>query len=304
MSDRPIDPARSPAAGPATDPAPVPPAYRGVWSRTLLRAPGRPDDTTTFVRWLQTARWHADLRVPAGARPAAGDETAGPSPSAPANVVGPATVVDPRAWHQGFSGRTMVDRSADGRDRCHWLRQVDLQPPGLTPDVGYVHFETPERLIETGVWADYHEVWDRQAGATGPTRVLRALPPSPGTAAAAREPAAAPAVWLRTGDHAMRVRPRTADWPGGTAPGDTLVDVLRRHPATAAALLDFEISYGRIADDAWTITHSTLPALEGRVLPWRVVRLDAAHAAVDGPGGRTRWQVLEWDDEAPAPLSS
>ena len=50
-----------------SDGAPVPARYRGVWTRTLLETPEVRDDTT-FVRWLQLGRWHADLRIPLVAR--------------------------------------------------------------------------------------------------------------------------------------------------------------------------------------------------------------------------------------------
>ena len=46
---------------------PVPPAYRGVWMRTLLETPEGIDDTA-FVRWMQLSHWHADLRVPLAAQ--------------------------------------------------------------------------------------------------------------------------------------------------------------------------------------------------------------------------------------------
>jgi len=63
---------------------PVPDRYRGVWVRTLLTTPKSRDDTT-FVRWLQTSRWHADLRVP------------------------PGTGTDRLARQQGFCGVTTVN---------------------------------------------------------------------------------------------------------------------------------------------------------------------------------------------------
>ena len=47
--------------------ADVPERYRGVWRRNQLDIPGL-RDTTTWARWLQTARWHADLRVPDAAQ--------------------------------------------------------------------------------------------------------------------------------------------------------------------------------------------------------------------------------------------
>lgn len=56
---------------PGAEARPVPADLRGVWVRTLLQTEtlaehvgAPPSDTTTWVRWLQTSRWHADLRVP------------------------------------------------------------------------------------------------------------------------------------------------------------------------------------------------------------------------------------------------
>ena len=114
---------------PAPD-EPVPAAYRGVWQRTLLETPeGR--DTSTQVHWLQTDGWHADLRVPQGVDPAT-----------PAG----------RAQLQGFCGLTRITPGAGGQpDVCTWHRRWDVQPPRSTPDAGYMVFETPERVIETGV---------------------------------------------------------------------------------------------------------------------------------------------------------
>ena len=115
----------------------VPEGYRGVWQRTLLETPTARDDTT-WVRWLQTDRWHADLRVPAATR----------------------------AGLQGFSGCTEVVVQASG-EVCHWHRELDLQPPGPFPDAGFMVFESADRVIETGVHGMYREVWERLPDSTG-----------------------------------------------------------------------------------------------------------------------------------------
>ena len=84
----------------------VPERYHGVWVRTLLETPeGR--DTTTWVRWLQTSQWHADLRVPAGPRPQ-------PSPAG-------------LAQQQGFCGITQITPH-----RRH-ARNLHLAPPLRLP---------------------------------------------------------------------------------------------------------------------------------------------------------------------------
>ena len=197
---------------PAPD-EPVPAAYRGVWQRTLLETPeGR--DTTTQVHWLQTEGWHADLRVPAGIDPAT---SAG------------------RALLQGFCGLTRITHGVNGQpDICTWHRHWDVQPPRSTPDAGYMVFETSERVIETGVHGRYLEVWERLPGSTGPYAAQAELDGQGQPTGAMR---------FTAGRCAITVRPRSAAWPTDLRPDETLAELVQRHPAEAAALLDFELVF-------------------------------------------------------------
>lgn len=236
----------------------MPARYRGVWVRTLLETPHGRDDTT-FVRWLQTGRWHADLRTPAG----------------PARAP---------ALQQGFCGVTEVDTRAAG-ERCQWHRQFDYQPPGLHPDAGWMAFESDHVAIETGIHGTYREVWQRLPESVGPSIVL-AGPNDAGDGADER--------WLQAGDCLMRVRPRRVAWPAGTAPGDTLAQLIASHPAQATALFDFEISFGTLLDDVWTIERSTLPELDGRRLSCCLERRGVEQAAITLEGVTRPFGVLEW----------
>ena len=193
---------------------PVPPRYRGVWQRTLLQTPeGR--DTTTRVHWLQTEGWHADLRVPAGVDPAT-----------PAG----------RAQLQGFCGITRISGGHDGQPEvCTWHRRWDIQPPRSTPDAGHMVFETPDRLIETGVHAQYLEVWQRLPGSDGPFRALAQVDDQGDPTGVWRFEAGRYALQLRGGSRSA------ADWPADLQPDETLAQVLQRHPALAPVLLDFEL---------------------------------------------------------------
>lgn len=193
---------------------PVPPRYRGVWQRTLLQTPeGR--DTTTRVHWLQTEGWHADLRVPAGVDPAT-----------PAG----------RAQLQGFCGITRISGGHDGQPEvCTWHRRWDIQPPRSTPDAGHMVFETPDRLIETGVHAQYLEVWERLPGSDGPFRALAQVDDQGDPTGVWRFEAGRYALQLRGGSRSA------ADWPADLQPDETLAQVLQRHPALAPVLLDFEL---------------------------------------------------------------
>jgi hypothetical protein len=262
------------------DPVPdVPERYRGVWRRTMLETP-EGSDTTTWVHWLQAARWHADLRVPAEAEVGR-------------SAIGLATMSAEQclalAQQKGFFGRTEVQAQVP-RDVCIWHRRFDLQPAGPAPDAGWMEFESDDRVIETGVHGVYREVWERVPGSTGRTLVLADTDAQPGDEAGAL--ATARAFLLLAGGCLMRVRPHRLGWPLGTAPGDTLSLLLARHPASAPALLDFEISYGQLRDGVWRIERSSLPEFEGRTEAMHWQRLDDTRAEVRSAAGTSVWCVL------------
>lgn len=242
---------------PVTTPA-VPDCYRGVWSRTLLQTPDARDESS-FVRWLQTSHWHADLRIPQAARA---------SPQRP-------------ELQQGFCGLTTVEPQG-GAEVCTWHRQLDFQPPRATPDAGRIEFDGPDRLIETGIHVDYLEVWERVEGSTGRYTVLESH-------------GGDRTRLLIAGRFAMRVRARCASWPSGLTTADSLADLVQRHPAQAAALLDFEISFGRLAQGRFWVEQSTLAALEGGDEACSVQRLSEGEAVVLGQADESRWSVLEWE---------
>mgnify|MGYP006183775847 CR=1 FL=1 len=242
----------------------VPAAYHGVWARTLLETPeGR--DTSTWVRWLQTGLWHGDLRVPA-------DQDR--------------STPEGRAQQQGFGGTTAITRPDPLMPEvCTWQRTIDFQPPRSTPDAGFMRFETPERVVETGVHGVYLEVWERLPGSVGQRIALAALD-------AAGQPTAERL--LVSGQYLMHLRPRSAPWPAGTQPDDTLATLVQRHPEQAQALLDFEIAFGTWIDGVWAVERATLLALEGQRVPLAMRAKGAALATVKAQGLPASWQVLEW----------
>lgn len=233
--------------------APVPPAYWGVWSRTLLEAPGLRDDTT-LVRWMQLGRWHADLRVPL-------------------NPAGQRTTA--LASQQGFSGVTEVSRRGDS-EVCSWHRVVDYQPPGPFPDAGEMRFETPDRVIETGIHGVYREVWERLPLSTSPLIALGEPPRADG------QPSARLFI---AGHYLMRVRPLPL-----------LLPLPLALPLSAALLPNdnFEISFGTLQAGDWRIAHATLPALEGTALALQVQRTSGEAAWVQCGPEAGAWRVLEW----------
>jgi hypothetical protein len=229
---------------------PVPGSYRGVWIRTLLQTPEVRDDTT-FVRWMQLGRWHADLRIPAAAL-----ETRAALPLAQCS----AEQREILGNQQGFSGVTEVTAGEAG-EICTWHRIVDYQPPGPHPDAGHMFFESPDRVIETGVHGVYREVWHR-------------LPDSTGSFMALAEPARAdgqPGTRIfMTGKYLMRVAPHEVCGPC------------------------FEISFGSVEAGCWHIQRSTLPELEGQRLNFTATRSSDMQALIHGDLGIGEWSILEW----------
>lgn len=264
-----------PAPAPSDLPPAVPDAYLGVWRRSLLEAPGV-HDTSSLVLWLQTPRWHADLRIPAG-RP---------------DFTGVATLADcdatQLAWlatQQGFCGLTQVDG-----ERCTWHRQVDVQPINGCRDTGRMVFDG-ERMVETGLEADYREIWEplpeSRRGSAALQLVVEngALPARP--------------TWLLiAGDCFMFVRgramrlPRAADLP-------SLIAATRPGREQLLAWLDIEVSFGRRnGPGAWHVEHSTLPFREGcAVLQPGTLQRRGHQLVVEGKGER-RWMILDWTLDA------
>lgn len=248
------------ATGPTGASADVPLRWRGVWQRRVLAAPGV-YDTTTAVRWLQTATQHADLRLPAGSACASGEDA-----------------WRQQAAQQGFFGRT-ERRVVGDREQCWWHREHDFQPPPEAPDAGWMAFDGADLLIETGVHADYLEVWQRLPGSTGRHAVL------------ARGPHDAERLLL-AGDHLAWVRARPLALPPAL-PGTSLIERLQTASAAQrAAALDMPLVFGRWDGRTWHIEHANLPAWAGQRLPLQC-SLDGAQARVASPVLPADWRRVE-----------
>lgn len=206
---------------------PVPAAYRGVWARTLLQTPELRDETT-FVRWMQLGRWHADLRIPAAVLASRRAMPLAQCSAEQRELLG---------TQQGFCGFTQVTASGSG-EVCTWHRLVDYQPPGPHPDAGIMVFETPDCVVETGVHGIYREVWHR-------------LPDSRGRLVALAEPARSDelpgARLFMAGHYLMRVWPQRPAGPhfeisfGRLASGSWHIEQSTLHEL-AGQSIDFVIS--------------------------------------------------------------
>lgn len=143
---------------------------QGLWRRLSIVTPDF-EDRETVVYWCQANEHHVDLRVPPGLH-------APPDPAV-------------HAACEGFAGTTEVD---DGV--CTWTRAINLQGPVAGPDVGRLHWRG-SHLIETGVHAEYEEVWERVASGGVSSHVERDGPFL--------------TVETRCGDHRAHGRGRPAD---------------------------------------------------------------------------------------------
>jgi hypothetical protein len=187
---------------------------------------------------MQTQSWHADIRVPAS-RPACQGKLA-------LDQLSREELLE-LARQQGFAGTTVVEG-----DICRWLRRYDFQPPSGANDIGRMVFETPDRVLEYGVEADYFEIWERLPGSQGES-FARQISHDPLT------------LLLGTGNFCMIVRPRIAQLQTASSMSGLAADT---STSTLRELLDFEISFGRTASpDAWRIELSTFPWREGEDTP-------------------------------------
>src|SRR3569833_501789 len=146
----------APPADMAAGPAPVPNAYLGVWRRSLLETAGQ-WDTPRHDIWGRAPRRAAAQRLPAGRPDFSGVHSLAECSDAQL------------AWlarQQGFCGVTQIDG-----ERCTWHRQMDFPPANGSRAIGRMVFDG-ERLIETGLEADYRETWERLPPSRGGTAAL------------------------------------------------------------------------------------------------------------------------------------
>jgi hypothetical protein len=244
-------------------------ALSGLWRRTLIAWPDGRRDTVTRVRWLQGPRLYADLRQPAG-RPELRD-VGGLRDLRMAQI----------AWlarQEGFAGTLDADGGV-----FEWSRVIDFQPRARHVDAARLRFHG-SRLIEEGRDSAYTEHWQRRR------------PAEPGAAARLRDAeTGCTAILVRVGAIFMIARDRAVALP----PHGTLADLVAgaRHLRDAQAMIDCEISLGRVVPAGWRIERSTLPYRERRrLVPRAVARADAIEFDDTQPDGEPRprrWAIVE-----------
>jgi hypothetical protein len=135
------------------------------------------------------------------------------------------------------------------------LRRHDFQPPSGANDIGRMVFDTPDRLLEHGVEADYFEIWERVSASNGENSAHR-LSANP------------LCLVLETGPFFMLVRPRAMKLPQGARLADFAAGMSDHE---LRQMVDFEISFGRrfAKRGSGQIELSTLPWRQGREVPDR-----------------------------------
>ena len=241
----------------------------GAWHRTLVReADGSTDDASAI--WLQGPPLFADLRQPPGLAGLVGG-------SHPKDLDRPQLLA--LCGQKAFAG-TLVQ---DG-DAFSWVRRIDLHPPAPLPDAGTLRWDGAV-LVEEGLHEAYLEHWELIEGSPdgGPAGALLDDPLEGRTA-----------VLVRVGTWFGYARDRSVPLRTPLAPlVEQVLGCGRR--AEAAALLDCEVSIGRVRADRWEIVRSTLPHRVGVQLEPRLNPAgDRLRIRDPDPQGRSRprdWHV-------------
>ena len=117
---------------------------QGHWVRRWIKAPGF-KDYDTRVHWIQAGTDYADVRIPLHR----------PDPKA-ATCLAELTAKELRAlaYTEGFAGHVTLQD-----DTLTWHREINWHgtPDGM--DTGKISFNSEGEMIETGVLADYSELW-------------------------------------------------------------------------------------------------------------------------------------------------
>ena len=197
---------------------------------------------------MQTPLLHADIRIPAD-RPAFTNKLSLDDFSL--------NELKLLAKQKGFAGETSVAGNS-----CHWKRQIDYQPSRDQLDIGYMHFNG-NRILETGSASNYAEVWEQLPESRGTTYAFRFV-----EKILARSPEQSQAGMLVvSGDYFSFIRDRLTTLPTALSL-DNLLSEASSDRQRLYELMDFEISFGRIAKGnmPWEIQLSTLPFREGKQL--------------------------------------
>ncbi|WP_405016205.1 hypothetical protein OHV05_03090 [Kitasatospora sp. NBC_00070] len=214
-------------------PSPALADLHGVWRRTLAREADGSTDRVTATTWVQGPSLFGDLRQPPGLEERVGGTSL-------QDLDRPQLLA--LCGQKAFAGTLEQDGEAFG-----WVRRIDLHPSAPLPDAGTLHWEGAV-LVEEGLHEDYLEHWEP----------VERPPGSPAAALLDDSEEGCAGLLVRVGSWFCYARDRSVPLPTLLVP---LVEQVRGcgRRAEAAALLDCEVSIGRIRADRWEIVRSTLP---------------------------------------------
>ncbi|MEM1314981.1 MAG: hypothetical protein AAGI51_10530, partial [Pseudomonadota bacterium] len=137
---------------------------------------------------------------------------------------------------------------------CTWTRRINWRGPVDGPDAGTLE-ETAEGLVETGVFAEYDELWTLET-------------PGPAQARRLSGPGGRLAVVVRAGDRFALGRGAPEAMAGPPLAERLETALAARHRGALERLFDMEFCWGRLAEAGPVIARSTLPGRAGD-LAWR-----------------------------------
>ena len=254
------------------DKLPVPKKYMGVWQRQLLETSTIRDESST-VFWMQSQFHHIDIRIPISLNQLRSVNTLDDYNNEELLLL---------AEQQGFAGITKVTQhqtllgqaiskqsnvDKDIRlDVCEWLREIDYQPASECSDkcrdISEMNFTDANTVIETGIDAQYLEIWRRLDGSEQPVthQFITGIN---------RHAEYLPASLIRAGKFVAFARPRTITLPNA----ESLIQANQTFKPNREALLDWldmEISFGEaLNENEWQIKYSTMPFKKNLILNFK-----------------------------------
>lgn len=229
--------------------ATVPDLMLGCWRRAWIEFCDGTRDDTSMVLWLQTESSMADVRIAAD-RPSFANRS-----SLAECTIDELHALAATDASSGFTecGAVVVDPEGQRSATASWHTRghgVNFQPVSAFPEPGLMTWNSDATvMVERAPSGAYVEEW----------RLV------PGSRDSLTMKQSGDGVIYRAGPVAVFVRDRTVPVPRLAR----LPDLVREHEADRSmieALLDCEFSVAELHGSEWTITASTLPWREGKVL--------------------------------------
>jgi len=213
----------------------VPDELLGCWQRQWIEFADGSRDDTSFVMWLQLPSLMADVRLAAAALTLAGRSSL--------SMHELLVIADSDSSSGATTCTPVVQRTAS----AEWTSDIGFQPESAFPEPGLLEWRGEGTvMMERAPSGAYVEEWHLLPGSRGPlSHSLRADGSQ----------------WFRAGAFGVLVRDRSGPLPRVSR----LTELTDR--AALETAIDCEFSFAVLADDVWTIQHSTVPSRVGALVP-------------------------------------